>query len=220
MTGDEVPGITLESPAHLGGPAADRPGEDLDERVRKYLANPVQHVFGNPDAAVCVVEFGDFECPYCAAAAPILQELVESSQGGVRLIWRNFPLFESHPHALTTALAAESVAATGGEEAFWAFHDKVLKNQSRLNDFDLRLYARHLGADPEYAAGEQAQVFAPIVQADYAAGLEAGVPATPTLYVDGNAFEGRLDLESLRRATGQSLREGLNRARRRPWQRR
>ncbi len=216
MAVDEVPGVTLESVDHV----VDPPGGDVEERVRSYLANPVQHVYGNPEAEVCVVEFGDYECPYCAGAAPILHQLVDRSDGHVRLIWRNFPLFEVHPHALTTALAAESVAATAGEEVFWQFHDKVLKNQSRLNDFDLRLYARHLGADPEYAAGERAQVFAPVVQADYAAGIEAGVPATPTLYVEGTMYDGRLDLESLQKATGQSLHQGLNRGRRRPWQRR
>src|SRR4051812_12617968 len=91
----------------------------LLERVERYLENPVQHRLGDPDAPTCVVEFGDFECPYCAGAAPVLRELVESSQGQVRLIYRNFPLFEVHPHALTAALAAESVAASAGEDAFW-----------------------------------------------------------------------------------------------------
>ena len=73
-----------------------------------------RHVLGEPGAPVTVVEYGDYECPYCAGAAPILRELVSTSQGRVRLVFRNFPLFEVHPHALTAALAAESTAASGG----------------------------------------------------------------------------------------------------------
>ena len=215
MPQEEAPAAVLESPAYQGGPVRELPVED---RVRAYLAHPVHPVHRTPAAAVSIGEFGDYECPYCAGAAPILHELVDTSDGGLRLIWRNFPLFESHPHALTTALAAESVAATAGEQAFWEFGAKAMKNQGRLNDFDLRIYAKHLGADPEYAVGEKAQVFAPIVQADYASGLEAGVPATPTLFVDGTIYDGRIDLESLRHATGQAARQGQHRSWRRPWQ--
>jgi protein-disulfide isomerase len=74
----------------------------------------VVHVLGDPNAPVTVEEFGDYECPYCAGAAPVLRELIEVSNGHVRLIFRNFPLFEVHPHALTAALAAESASASGG----------------------------------------------------------------------------------------------------------
>ena len=162
----------------------------------------IVHVYGNPDASTCVVEFGDFECPYCAGAAPVLRELVTSSEGRVRLIFRHFPLFEPHPHALTAALAAESVAHSGGPEAFWRMHDKLFTHQNRLSDPDLRLYAELVGGDPELATGTKAQQFAPIVQGDYAAGLEVGVSSTPTLFIDGVGYEGRIDLPSLQRATG------------------
>jgi protein-disulfide isomerase len=162
------------------------------------------HVWGNPDAPTCIVEFGDYECPYCAGAAPILKELVNSSNGQVRLLFQNFPLFEVHPHALTAALAAESTAVTGSEEIFWDMHWKLFLHQARLTDPDLRMYAESLGADPERATGEAAQEFAPIVQADYAAGIEVGVSGTPTLFIDGLVYQGIVDLASLRRATGLS----------------
>ena len=174
----------------------------LRERVERYLSSPVTHVLGNPDARTCVIEFGDFECPYCAGAAPVLRELVASSDGQVRLIYRNFPLFEVHPHALTAALAAESVAATAGEDAYWRMHEKLFAHQARLIDPDLRLYAESLGGAPELATGAAAQRFAPIVQADYAAGLEVGVAATPTLFIDGQPYEGRVEVGELRHATG------------------
>lgn len=178
-----------------------------------------RHVLGERDAPVTVVEYGDYECPYCAGAAPILRELVSTSQGRVRLVFRNFPLFEVHPHALTAALAAESTAASGGESVFWAMHAKLFAHQARLSGPDLRLYAEAVGADPDLAVGDAAQQFAPIVQADYASGLEAGVSATPTLFVDGVPYDGRLDLGALRRATG--LPGGVAaQVRRRPWQRR
>ena len=137
-----------------------------------------RHVLGERGAPVTVVEYGDYECPYCAGAAPILRELVSTSQGRVRLVFRNFPLFEVHPHALTAALAAESTAASG-ESVFWAMHAKLFAHQARLSGPDLRLYAEAVGADPDLAVGDAAQQFAPIVQADYASGLEAGVCSHP-----------------------------------------
>jgi protein-disulfide isomerase len=179
----------------------------------------VEHILGEVDAPVTVVEFGDYECPFCAGAAPVLNELVSSSDGRVRLIFRNFPLFEVHPHALTAALAAESSAASGGEKVFWVMHQKLFVHQTRLTDIDLKLYAKAVGADPDLAVGEPAQQFAPIVQADYEAGLAAGVAGTPTLFINGEAYGGRIDLPSLRRATGQSV-SSDGPARRRPWQRR
>jgi protein-disulfide isomerase len=178
-----------------------------------------RHVLGERGAPVTVVEYGDYECPYCAGAAPILRELVSTSQGRIRLVFRNFPLFEVHPHALTAALAAESTAASGGESGFWAMHAKLFAHQARLSGPDLRLYAEAVGADPDLAVGDAAQQFAPIVQADYASGLEAGVSATPTLFVDGVPYDGRLDLGSLQRATGLSG-GATAQVRRRPWQRR
>jgi protein-disulfide isomerase len=177
-----------------------------------------RHVLGERGAPVTVVEYGDYECPYCAGAAPILRELVSTSQGRVRLVFRNFPLFEVHPHALTAALAAESTAASG-ESVFWAMHAKLFTHQARLSGPDLRLYAEAVGADPDLAVGDAAQQFAPIVQADYASGLEAGVSATPTLFVNGVPYDGRLDLGALQRATG--LPGGVAaQVRRQPWQRR
>jgi protein-disulfide isomerase len=181
-----------------------------------------EHVYGDANAPITVCEFGDFECPYCLAAAPVLRELVDTSNGQVRLVFRNFPLFEVHPHALTAALAAESASASGGEEVYWAMHWALLHHQTRLDDDSLRLYAREVGADPDTAAGDAAQQFAPIVQADYAMGVEAGVPATPTLFINGDRYEGRMDLASLRREIGMSDpgQQSAAKAGRRPWQRR
>jgi protein-disulfide isomerase len=164
-----------------------------------------RHVYGDAEAPITVVEFGDFECPYCAAAAPILRQLIDTSQGQVRLVFRHFPLFDPHPHALTAALAAEAAGAQG---AFWQMHDILFAHQDRLRDDDLVRYARKLGLDPTTIAGDGAQQFGDAVEADYAAGADLGVHGTPTLFLDGDAYTGRLDLAALRTAVARSLRAG------------
>jgi protein-disulfide isomerase len=158
-----------------------------------------EHVRGDADAPVTVVEYGDYECPYCAAAAPVLRQLVDESEGRVRLVFRNFPLADRHPYALTAALAAE---AAGDQGAFWPMHDLLFTKQDRLRDADLRLYAEHLGLDGERVIGEPAQAYADRVEDDFAAGLAAGVEGTPTLFIDGTRYTGRMEIGALRRAVG------------------
>jgi protein-disulfide isomerase len=173
------------------GPDIPDDGFDLD----------TEHLFGNPDATVTVVEYGDFECPYCAAAAPLLRQLVEESGGRVRLIFRNFPLPDVHPHALTAALAAEAAGAQG---AYWPMHDLLFPKQDRLDDRSLKAYAEHLGLDGDLVVGPAAQQFGDKVETDFAAGLDDGVGGTPTLVIDGEPYGGRIELAALRRATGGS----------------
>ncbi|WP_456846902.1 DsbA family protein [Cellulomonas sp. P5_C6] len=156
-----------------------------------------RHVYGRPDAPVTVIEFGDLECPYCRAAAPVLRELVDTSGGQVRLVWRHFPLFEVHPYALSAALAAEAAGASG---KFWEMHDELMSHQDRLGEQDLRAAARQLGLDPTEVAGDRAQAYAPAVSADYAAGIEAGVTGTPAVFVGGTRYRGKVQLDRLREA--------------------
>ncbi len=158
-----------------------------------------EHVLGNPDAPDTEIEYGDFECPYCAAAAPVLKQLVEESDGQVRLVFRHFPLADNHPHALTAALAAEAAGAQG---AFWPMHDLLFARQDRLSDVALRAYAEELGLDGSRVVGEAAQEFAEKVAADFETGLEDEVAGTPTVIVDGELFSGRVELAALRRAAG------------------
>ncbi|GCE74993.1 DsbA family protein [Cellulomonas biazotea] len=155
---------------------------------------PERHVYGSPDAPVTILEFGDLECPYCRAAAPVLREVVDASDGLARLVWRHFPLFEVHPYALTAALAAEAAATVG---RFWDLHDVLLAHQDHLAEPDLRRYARDLGIDPALVAGPAAQEFAPSVEADYLAGVAMGVRGTPTILVDGIVHPGRPQVEPL-----------------------
>ncbi len=165
--------------------------------ARGLVPAPDDHVLGSPDARVTLVEYGDYECPYCAAAAPLLRRLVEESEGRIRLVFRHFPLADRHPYALTAALAAEAAGAQG---ACWPMHDVLFARQERLDDAALRVYADELGLVGDLVVGEAAQPFGDKVEADFAAGLAAGVGGTPTVFVDGRLFSGRLELGALRRA--------------------
>lgn len=151
-----------------------------------------RHAYGDPDAPVTIVEYGDLECPYCKAAAPVLRSLIDGSDGQIRLVWRHFPLFQVHAFALTAALAAE---ASG--DRFWDMHDILLANQDRLTDHDLETYATQLGVGP--VTGPAAQAYKPAIHADYEAGTEAGVRGTPTLFIDGRLYTGKVELGTLRR---------------------
>ncbi|MBB2922828.1 DsbA family protein [Cellulomonas cellasea] len=163
------------------------------------MPQDARNVLGPLDAPVTVVEYGDLECPYCRAAAPVLRELVEGSGGQVRLVWRHFPLFEVHPHALTAALAAEAAGAHG---LFWPMQELLFSRQDRLTDADLRAYAAELGLDPDEVAGERAQVHADAVERDYLEGVAAGIRGTPTLLFGGVRYRGPIELDAMRVALG------------------
>lgn len=160
------------------------------------------HVLGNPDAPVTLLEYGDYECPYCATAAPVLRQVVDESDGQVRLLFRNFPLADRHPFALTAALAVEAAGAQG---AFWPMHELVFARQDRLDDPALRAYAEELGLDGSRVVGDAAQGFGDKVEADFAAGLEVGVGGTPTVFIDDRLWSGRVEAGALRRAIGGGL---------------
>ncbi|GIG29058.1 DsbA family protein [Cellulomonas marina] len=155
-----------------------------------------RHVRGDVAAPITVVEYGDLECPYCAAAAPVLTRLVDESDGAVRLVFRHFPLFTKHPFALTAALATEAAG-----DRFWDLHDVLFRHQDRLTDPDLEAYAADLGITGP-VTGAAVQVHRGAVEADYRSGGGHGVRGTPTLLVDGRIYRGRVELAELRAALG------------------
>ncbi|WP_251153170.1 DsbA family protein [Cellulosimicrobium sp. Marseille-Q4280] len=155
------------------------------------------HVLGDPDAPVTIVEFGDMECPYCRDAAPVLRDVVASSGGRVRLVFRHFPLFELHPHALTAALAVEAAGAAG---RFWEMHEALYEHQDHLDDAGLAERAGELGLSAESVVGDEVQQHADAVRRDYADALALGVQGTPTLFVNGERYRGRVTAEGLEAA--------------------
>src|SRR5205809_6330549 len=151
------------------------------------LALPVtegrDHIQGTADAAVTLVEYGDYQCPYCGAAYPIVKEVQSRMGERLRFVFRNFPITTSHPHAEQAAEAAEAAAT---QSRFWEMHDLLYENQRRLGDQDLRAYAEELGLDVEQFDKElSGHVHAARVHEDFVSGVRSGVDGTPTFYVTG-----------------------------------
>jgi protein-disulfide isomerase len=153
------------------------------------------HVQGPADAAVTLVEYGDYECPYCGAAYPIIKEVQARMDGRLRFVFRNFPIATSHPRAEHAAEAAEAAAAQG---RFWEMHDLLYENQKRLRDEDLRGYAEKLELDVDLFDRELVEhVHAARVHEDFMSGVRSGVNGTPTFYIDGERYDDSYDLETL-----------------------
>ena len=157
--------------------------------------DPDRHLYGDPGAAVRIVEYGDFQCPGCKMLAPVLKQLIDESGGRICLVFRHFPVFEVHPFALTAALAAE---ASG--DRFWEMHEQLYTHQDHLDDDSLAEYAERAGVAGA-VTGLQAQQFKAGISADYTLGIDEGVRATPALFINGSRYEGPFELDALRAAT-------------------
>jgi protein-disulfide isomerase len=146
------------------------------------------HATGPDDAPVTLVEYGDYECPYCGMAYPIVKRAQQELGNQLRFIFRNFPLAEAHPHARLAAQAAEAAAAQG---KFWEMHDMLFKNQTALEPDDLVGYAKSIGLDiPRFERDLKAGTFAKKVRDDFRSGVRSGVNGTPTFFVNGKRYEG------------------------------
>jgi len=153
------------------------------------------HIQGPTEAAVTLVEYGDYECPYCGAASPIIKEVQSRIGEGLRFVFRNFPITTSHPHAEQAAETAEAAAAQG---RFWQMHDLLYENQRRLRDPDLRDYAKRLALDVERFDKELAEhVHAGRVREDFMSGVRSGVNGTPTFYINGARHDDSYDVETM-----------------------
>jgi protein-disulfide isomerase len=168
------------------------------------------HVAGPDDAPVTLVEYGDYECPYCGMAYPIVKAVQRELGSRLRFVFRNFPLAEIHPHARHAAQVAEAAAAQG---KFWEMHDTIFEHQDALEDAELIGYARSLGLDAERIARElEAGTYAKRVRDDFRSGVRSGVNGTPTFFVNGERYEGSWANEdafvrALRDAAGQANRD-------------
>ena len=160
------------------------------------------HIQGPADASVTLLEYGDYECPYCGAAYPIVKEVQDRMGDRLRFVFRNFPITTSHPHAEQAAEAAE---AAGSQGRFWEMHDTLYENQRRLGDADLRSYAARLGLNLESFERDVAEhVHAPRVREDFMSGVRSGVNGTPTFYINGVRHDDSYELETLLAALEQA----------------
>ncbi len=152
------------------------------------------HIRGPIDAPVTVVEYGDFECPYCGMAEPVLRELLRDF-GDVRYVWRHLPLNDVHPN---TQLAAEAAEAAAEQGAFWEMHDKLLANQDRLRPSDLMSYAGELGLDVDRVADSlRNHTGAGRVAEDVDGADLSGVTGTPTFFINERRHFGAYDIDTL-----------------------
>lgn len=152
--------------------------------------------FGNPNAKVVVVEFGDFECPFCRQAFPIIRKLEHEFQDDVLFIWRDLPLTSIHPHAQKAAEAGECAHE---QNKFWEYHDKLFINQHALTPQDLKRYAAELGLDTRrFNLCLDSNAYAAEVEDDFQTALRAGARGTPTFFINGEMISGVLSEDIFR----------------------
>ncbi|GMR09372.1 MAG: hypothetical protein BMS9Abin28_0190 [Anaerolineae bacterium] len=167
-----------------------------ESRVR--LNPPVSdrdHTKGPDDSPVTLVEYGDYECPYCGQAENSVHEIQERTGDAVRLVFRHFPNRTVHPHA---RLAAEAAEAAGAQGKFWEMHDLLFQHQDRLEEWDMVEYARELGLDEgKFRAELEEHRHSKTIHEDFRSGIESGVQGTPTWFINGTRYDGAWDPESL-----------------------
>jgi protein-disulfide isomerase len=155
------------------------------------------HVRGPLEAPVTVVEYGDFECPYCGQAEPVVRELLRDF-GDVRYVWRHLPLSDVHPNA---QLAAEAAEAAANQGAFWEMHDLLFEHQDALSADDLMSYADQLGLDVDRFSEElREHAGAPEIAEDVDSADLSSVSGTPTFFINGQRHYGAYDIQSLTKA--------------------
>ena len=156
---------------------------------------PDDHARGNPNALVTVVEYGDYQCPYCAAAEPTVEGVMAHFGGNVRLVFRHFPLTEVHPMAEPAAEGAEFAAS---HRAFWRMHEALFANQPVLS---LPLIYRLADAlklpEQDLRDSLEGEVFAPKISAHFAGGVRSGVNGTPTFFINGNRLDAAPTFDTL-----------------------
>jgi protein-disulfide isomerase len=162
----------------------------LDPRIGSY-----DHLQGVLGAELSLVEYGDFECPYCREAAPVIDEVRRRLGDRLVFAFRHFPLAELHPFALSAAVASEA-AATAGQ--FWPMHERLYAgDEPQLTQDDLRRYAEEIGIPPEKVLWPATRFVEDRVEADFNSGVRSGVSGTPTLFVNGERYRGAITVDDL-----------------------
>lgn len=162
------------------------------------LKDPVSdhdHIQGKKNAHITLVEYGDYECPYCGQAYPIIKQVQEYFGPELRFVFRNFPLTEVHPLAKPAALIAEYA---GSEGLFWKMHDLIYENQANLSLELLFELGESLGLSlAKLTAALENDIFEKKIQNDFIGGVRSGVNGTPTLFINGNRYQGLTEFEDL-----------------------
>ncbi len=157
--------------------------------------NENDHIQGKINAPITMVEYGDYQCPYCGQAYYIVKKVQEYFGDQLRLVFRNFPLAEMHEYAFNAAQSAEIAAIY---DKFWEMHDLLFENQENLDTDSLISYAGQLGIDQnEFAEKLESNELAQYVKNQFMSGVESGVNGTPSFYINDYKYEGPWDYENL-----------------------
>ncbi|WP_184550656.1 DsbA family protein [Mucilaginibacter sp. FT3.2] len=150
--------------------------------------NPGDHSIGDADAAIEIVEYGDFECPDCGNVNQLIKQIRQEFGSQIRFIFRNFPLTEIHPYAMPVALVAE---AAGLQNKYWEMHNLIFQHQGELNDALFEQLANKIGLNVvKFEHDLQTTTLQDKVSTDFESGLRSGVNGTPTFFVNGQKFDG------------------------------
>jgi protein-disulfide isomerase len=161
----------------------------------KAPLTPLDHRMGDDDALVIMVEYGDYQCPHCAAAEPVVRELMRNFSQDLALVFRHFPLAEVHPQA---EVAAESAEFAGAHGAFWGMHEALFANQPRLSLPVIFAIAGALNLpQAELRDALTARTYAEKVHADFVGGVRSGVNGTPTFFINGLRHDGAYSFDAL-----------------------
>ena len=162
------------------------------------LADPINekdHTLGPPTAPVTLVEYGDYECPDCLNTQPIIAELLKRHGNNVLFVFRHFPQSSVHPHASAAASAAEAAAE---QNKFWEMHEILFKHQKEFGDIDLSHLALRLGLEIyKFESSLGQDLHHRRIAADYESGLRSGVKGTPTFFINGIRYEGKIGVDEL-----------------------
>lgn len=165
--------------------------------------NSTDHVLGPVSATVTVIEYGDFECPYCRTAYPAVKILLNHFQDRVRFVFRHFPVVEMHPHA---ERAAESAETAGVQGRFWPMHDLLFENQQHLGEEYLRQYALQARLDlQDYDRDMSSRIHLSFIREQMSGGKQQGARGTPTFFVNGVMEDVSFGMEPLYKAIEANL---------------
>lgn len=181
--------------------------ESIQSEVARLVVPVTEddHQQGPADAAVTLVQYGDYQCPYCGQAYPIIKEVHERFEDDLRFVFRNFPLTYMHEHAQHAAEAAEAAGAQG-EAEFWKMHDLLYEHQDALDDESLITYAEQLGLDLERFRDDfESRAFEDRIHDQFMDGARSGVNGTPTFYINGERYDGPWSVALLSAAIQQAL---------------
>ena len=152
----------------------------------KPAVNSNDHIQGNKNAPIELLEYGDYQCPHCGRAYPIVKSIQRKLGDDLKFVFRNFPLSEIHPNAINAAVAAEAASA---QNKFWEMYDSIFQNQQHLSDVDLVRYAVRIGLDPEvFEADFETPKFLEKVESDFESGVRSGVNGTPSFFINGEKY--------------------------------